>query len=166
MAPPSEASQACAGLQLLAPQAPPAGTACSGTAASRRGANAAPSQPQREAPTPPPPLVKGREVAAVKGSRVSVVYVDAEDGRKVPYSGYVVRYDAQDGLLVQFDGKGPDDECWVDEDGEDEWSWAPEPPQAAPTSARGVLVSADGRRPSTTAGRKRAKRSGQSSRAR
>uniref|UniRef100_A0A7S3WTV9 Tudor domain-containing protein n=1 Tax=Emiliania huxleyi TaxID=2903 RepID=A0A7S3WTV9_EMIHU len=85
------------------------------------------------APLDPAPAVRGVPLPLLAGLRVVVVY--EESGVRVEYLGTLRRYDAAQGLLVHFDGYAagePDAECWVDEEGEDEWRWEGAAAAAAP----------------------------------
>ena len=55
---------------------------------------------------------------------------EGEGGTKLKrYPGEVIRYSAERGLLVRFDGYADGDEegeAWVEEDGQDDWEWEEE----------------------------------------
>ena len=82
------------------------------------------ASPDQELPTAEPTL-RGRPLEQVEGARIMVSYDD--DGLR-PWGGVVRQYSPTSGLLVRFDdvdSDASDKECWVDEDGEDEWEWEP-----------------------------------------
>ncbi|KAL1508490.1 hypothetical protein AB1Y20_004591 [Prymnesium parvum] len=94
-------------------------------------------------PESPDALVKDRYPrSAVVGKRLVVGYEEENESGEmeiVRYSGVVVDYSIQDGLLVHFDGYSEDDAVWVEEDGVDDWDWEQEralPSKEQPSASR------------------------------